>query len=152
MFFSAIVLLLIIAAGISILAVLFTLGVHDVLRRFHRNILQLDTVFAHVFGAKTERDKLTHGPLSLFVVGWASVIAFLIVWRLPVFTDVTHGSVVFSAFMFGLALYLALMIVFLPIYRLGAFGRGHDRLVPYWGALFVLVFVVAVAVLVALSM
>jgi hypothetical protein len=143
---------LVLAAGIAIIATIATLGVHDALRKLHRDILSLDTVFAHVFGAQTARERERHGSLSFFLVAWAVVLAFFLVWRLPLFDTFFANNAAVVAGIFGLGLYFALMVVFLPIYRLGAFGRAHDRLVPYWGAFFVAFFVLVVSILVGITL
>lgn len=150
MLLAAIAGIIILAAGVAILAVIATIGIHDALRRFHRDILELDTAFAVAFGAQGHEERSKHGIVSFFLVAWAIVIAFFILKQIPSFNELTRGSDLAAAGIFGLALYLALMLVFLPIFRLGAFGRGHHRLVPYWGAFFVAVFVAIAAVLVAI--
>jgi hypothetical protein len=150
MLLSAIVGVLVLAAGVAILAVLATIGVHDALKRFHHDVLALDTAFAIAFGAQGHEERSKHGVMSFFLIAWAIVVAFFILRQIPSFAVITHGSALVSAGFFGLGLYLALMLVFLPIFRLGAFGRGHHRLVPYWGAFFVAVFVAVASVLVAI--
>jgi hypothetical protein len=150
MFLSAIVGVLVLAAGVAILAVLATIGVHDALKRFHHDVLALDTAFAIAFGAQGHEERSKHGVVSFFLIAWAIVVALFILRQFPSFQTITQGSGFIAASVFGLGLYLALMLVFLPIFRLGAFGRGYHRLVPYWGAFFVAVFVAAASVLLAI--
>jgi hypothetical protein len=150
MLLAAVASLVVLAAGVAVLAMLATLGVHDALRHLHRDVLALDTVFAHVLGSEGHESRPTHGTVGFFLVAWAAVIALFVVLRIPSFQTLTDGSPIAVAFFFGLGLYVSLMLVFLPIFRLGAFGTRHDRLVPYWGAFFVAVFVTVVSLLVAI--
>jgi len=147
MVFVSIIAVLVLAAGVAVLAMVATIGVHDALRRFHHDILALDVVFAHVFGARTHAELHKNGSISFFLVAWAMVIAFLVLRQLPSFQAITNNNAIMAAALFGLGLYLSLMLVFLPIFRLGALGLKHHAHVPYWGAFFVAVFVVAASAL-----
>lgn len=150
MFLSVIVGVLVLAAGVAILSVIATIGVHDALKRFHHDVLALDTAFAIAFGAQGHEERSKHGVVSFFLIAWAIVVALFILRQFPSFQILTQSSGFIAPSVFGLGLYLALMLVFLPIFRLGAFGRGHHRLVPYWGAFFVAVFVATASVLLAI--
>jgi hypothetical protein len=150
MLISSIIAMLVLAAGVAVISMIVTIGVHDALARFHKNVLSLDTVFSHLIGARTEEERIKHGHTSFFLVAWITVIAFFVLWQMQSFRAITSESAAMAAGVFGLGLYLALMLVFLPVFRLGAFGRGHHQLVPYWGALFVAVFVAIASILVGI--
>ena len=104
MFLSAIVGVLVLAAGVAILAVIATIGVHDALKRFHHDVLALDTAFAIAFGAQGHEERSKHGVVSFFLIAWAIVVALFILRQFPSFQILTQGSGFIAASVFGLGL------------------------------------------------
>jgi hypothetical protein len=148
---SVIPYLLIAAAGVGFLATLIINAVNDWLLKKRWSVIHPDTMISiDVFKIMNPIESMKKGLYSLFVGGWIGTFVFLLLWITPFYQGFAGGSVWIGAAVYCFAIYIVMMLIFLPLVHRGFFGVLYHPRTPYWSFALIALYAVLLGLLVPL--
>jgi hypothetical protein len=148
-----IIYLLIISAGIGAIIAFVINSLNDYLLKKRLSVIHPDTMISiDVFKIMNPIESMKIGIYSIFFMSFISVLTFLILWMMPFFQAVAGGNVFVGAAIYSFAIYLVMMLVFLPLVHRGFFGVLYNPQTPYWSFALLVLYAILLGLLVPFVM
>ena len=144
--------LLVVSAGIGFIIAFLINNLNDWLLKKRWSVVHPDTMISiDIFNTQNPVEAMKQGMYMLFMGSWVSTLVFMILWTLPFFQSFAAGSIIVAAGTYSFAIYVVMMLVFLPIVHRGFFGVLYHPRVPYWSFALLILYAVLLAILVPVA-
>lgn len=144
--------LLVVSAGIGFLIVMIINNLNDWLLKKRWSVIHPDTMISvDVFKTMNPVEAMKQGMYMLFLGGWLGTLVFMILWSLPFFQSFSAGNIWVAAGFYSFAIYIVMMLLFLPVVHRGFFGVLYHPRVPYWSFILLALYAVLLALIVPVA-
>jgi hypothetical protein len=148
---SSIAYLLLTAAGIGFLSTFIINYINDYLLKRRWSVIHPDTMISiDIFKIMNPIEAMKQGMYSLFLGGWVGTLVFMLLWLTPFYQEFTGGNIWIGAAVYCFAIFIVMMLAFLPVVHRGFFGVLYHQRTPYWSFALLALYAVLLALLVPL--
>jgi hypothetical protein len=141
--------LLVASAGAGFLITLIINSLNDWLLKKRWSVIHPDTMISvDIFKTMNPVQAMKEGMYMIFLGGWVGTLLFIILWTMPFMQLFSGGNIWIAAGVYSFAIYVVMMLVFLPIVHRGLFGVLYHPRVPYWSFVLLAIFAILLALIV----